>query len=83
MCQRDSFGWWRRRQHALRFLYAAAIDGDGSTVTKGDILIGGEPIDFEKQAKDTPPSPPPVVVYKNGKDTRVAATATNGSPGLL
>ncbi len=55
---------------------------------KGDILIGGEPIDFEltDTNKDGVIEAPPVIVYKvdsNGKGTRDVATANNGSPGLL
>jgi len=53
-----------------------------------DILIGGEPIDFERTDtnKDGVIEAPPVIVYKvdsNGKGTRAAATTSNGSPGLL
>ena len=55
---------------------------------KGDILIGGEPIDFEltDTNKDGVIEAPPVVflrVDSNGKGTRAAATASNGKPGLL
>ena len=55
---------------------------------KGDILIGGEPIDFEltDTNKDGVIEAPPVVflrVDSNGKGTRAAATASSGNPGLL
>ncbi len=55
---------------------------------RGDILIGGEPIDFEltDTNKDGVIEAPPVVflrVYSNGKGTRAVATSGNGSPGLL
>lgn len=52
---------------------------------KGDILIGGEPIDFELTDTngDGEIDAPPVVFYHNGKGTRAVATGSNGSPGLL
>ncbi len=55
---------------------------------KGDILIGGEPIDFEltDTNKDGVIEAPPVIVYKaagNGKGTRAVATVNTGKPGLL
>lgn len=55
---------------------------------KGDILIGGEPIDFELTDvdKDGVIEAPPVVflrVDSNGKGTRAATTASSGNPGLL
>lgn len=76
--------------------FARDLDGDlalggadkNDVDAKGDILIGGEPIDFEltDTNKDGVIEAPPVIVYKvdsNGKGTRAAATANNGSPGLL
>ncbi|GDX80605.1 hypothetical protein LBMAG42_24160 [Deltaproteobacteria bacterium] len=55
---------------------------------KGDILIGGEPIDFEltDTNKDGVIEAPPVILMMttgNGKGTRDACTANNGKPGLL
>lgn len=55
---------------------------------KGDILIGGEPIDFEltDTDKDGVIEAPPVVVLRvsgHGKGTRAATTASSGNPGLL
>ena len=56
---------------------------------RGDILIGGEPIDFELTSDDDGDGViegPPAVVLRtdsNGKGTRQVATTTNGSPGLL
>jgi hypothetical protein len=55
---------------------------------KGDILIGGEPIDFELIDDDgdgTAEAPPVVMLLTagNGKGTRAVATTNNGTPGLL
>lgn len=55
---------------------------------KGDILIGGEPIDFEltDADKDGVIEAPPAVllrVYSDGKGTRAVATSNTGNPGLL
>ncbi len=65
----------------------AGADKD-DVLAKGDILIGGEPIDFElvDSDKDGVIAAPPVVVLRvdsNGKGTRVVATTNNGDPGLL
>ena len=65
------------------------IDKDARTECGAcDILIGGEPIEFERTDtnKDGVIEAPPVIVYKvysNGKGTRAATTASNASPGLL
>lgn len=55
---------------------------------KGDILIGGEPIDFELVDidEDGVIEGPLVVVmrvYSNGKGTRGVTTVSSGKPGLL
>ncbi len=52
----------------------------------GGLLLGGEAIAVETVKDldgDGVVAPPPVIVYKNGKGTRDATTASNGSPGLL
>lgn len=65
-------------------LALAGVDKD-DIVAKGDILIGGEPIDFEltDADKDGVIEAPPAILYHNGKGTRVVATTNTGSPGLL
>lgn len=55
---------------------------------KGDIIVGGEPIDFELVDidEDGVIEGPLVVVmrvYSNGKGTRAATTASGANPGLL
>lgn len=65
----------------------AGADKD-DVVSKGDILIGGEPIDFEltDTNKDGTIEAPPAVLLSttgNGKGTRTATTASSGNPGLL
>jgi hypothetical protein len=55
---------------------------------KGDILIGGEPIDFEltDANKDGVLEAPPVVLLRtssDGKGTRAVTTSNTGNPGLL
>lgn len=66
----------------------AAIDR-GALAPRGDILIGGEPIDFELVRDDNGDgviNGPPAVVLKtdsNGSGTRKVTTTTNGKPGLL
>ncbi len=58
-------------------------------VARGDILIGGEPIGFERTVDtdgDGVIEAPPAVslrVESNGKGTRNVATTTSGKPGLL
>ncbi|MDP2313851.1 MAG: hypothetical protein Q8P41_13165 [Pseudomonadota bacterium] len=73
-------------------------DGDGDlglgaidrhdVESKGDILIGGEPIDFELTDTDGDgeiEAPPAILLMTtgNGKGTRAVATGSNGKPGLL
>lgn len=55
---------------------------------KGDILVGGEPIDFElidDNGNGTVEAPPVVMLLTtgNGKGTRAVATTNNGKPALL
>jgi hypothetical protein len=67
----------------------ALAGADNDTISaKGDILIGGEPIDFELVDVDDDggvQAPPVVVmrVYSNGKGTRAVTTVSSGNPGLL
>jgi hypothetical protein len=64
-----------------------SINKAGDTVSRGDIPIGGEPIDLEMEVEgEVVPVAPPALVYKpfsNGSGTRKVATTNNGSPGLL
>ncbi len=60
----------------------------GDIQSKGDILIGGEPIDFELTTDDNGDgvlNPPPVspVVFGNGSGTKNAASQTSTKPELL
>jgi hypothetical protein len=50
---------------------------------RGDILIGGEPIDIERTGPGGEVLPPPAIVLNNGSGTRPVATTNNGKPGLL
>lgn len=65
-------------------LVLAGIDGTGRPASRGDILIGGEPIDIEREVgDDLVPTLPPAIVRKDGKGTRPVATTTHGKPALL
>lgn len=62
----------------------AAIDPDEETVSRGDILIGGEPIGIESEVPgEDVRLAPPVIQRSNGKGTRNVATSTSTSVGLL
>ncbi len=81
-----------------KFYGSFTRDGDGELAlggadkddvqAKGDILIGGEPIDFELTDTDGDGvvlAPPAVSlrVAGNGKGTRIVATTSTVNPGLL
>lgn len=65
-------------------LALGGIDQD-DVQPKGDILIGGEPIDFEKTDTngDGVGQAPPVVFYKNGTGTRNSVANTSQSQSTL
>ena len=63
-------------------LVASSMDPDDIVNSRGDILIGGEPIGIERTVGDEPvPTAPPVIQARNGVGTRNVATAHTAKPG--
>jgi hypothetical protein len=62
----------------------AAAPPDRATAARGDILIGTDPIGFEKDAVTGAPTlPPAIIAESNGSGTRNIATTTSAKPDLL